>query len=216
MDLSGILPAVVRTRRCSAACALAALGLLGAPAFAQDPPPGAFDLRLLQPSTSPRSLIVTDLPTISGHLTFTAGVFAGFANGTLFAAHPPGLAPVNVADAVRAEAQLSLGLFEFFELGLALPVVQQSVPDDFQGGRALRSDVAVRRLAPGDLRVTVKVPIVRGATGVALRLAASLPTGDERRFAGSPSWTLSPAVIVGRAAGRWTFAAQLGFTLQER
>jgi outer membrane protein OmpA-like peptidoglycan-associated protein len=195
---------------------VAALGLLGAPASAQDPPPGAFDLRLLQPSASPRSLIVTELPTIAGHLTFTGSVFAGFAGGTLFSAHPVGVAPVTVADAARAEAQLSLGLFEFFELGLAMPAVQQSVPDDAQGGRVLRSDVAVRRLAPGDLRATVKVPIVRGATGVALRLAASLPTGDARRFAGSPSWTLTPAIIVGRAAGRWTFAGQLGFAFQER
>ena len=47
-------------------------------------------------------------------------------------------------------------------------------------------------------------------------MALSRPTGDDRRFAGSPSWTLTPAVVVGRTAGRWTFAGQLGMTFRER
>ncbi len=216
MDLSGILPIVVRSSRRAGPFLLAALLLFGLPASAQDPLPGAFDLRLLQTSPSPRSLIVTDLPTISGHLTFTGSLFVGFAGGTLFEAHPSGVAPVRVTDAVRAEAQLSLGLFEFFELGLAMPVVHQSAPEVVQAGRALRSDAAQRSLSPGDLRVTVKVPLLRGATGLALRMILSLPTGDDRRFAGSSSWTLTPTVIVGRVTGRWTFAGQLGMTLRER
>ena len=195
---------------------LAALGLAGAPASAQDPRPGAFDLRLLQPSASPRSLIVTDLPTVAGHLTVTASLYASFAAGTLFEAHPVGVAPVRVTDAVRAEAMVSLGLFEAFELGLAMPVVQQSSPDVFAGGRALRSDVAERSLSQGDLRAMVKVPLLRGATGLAVRVMVSLPTGDDRRFAGSPSWSLTPTVIAGRTAGRWTLAGQLGFTMRER
>ena len=216
MDLSGILPIVLRLSRCSAAFVLVASGLLGAPAYGQDPFPGAFDLRLLQPSPSPRSLIVTDLPTVAGHLSFTGSLFVGFAGGTLFEAHPSGLAPVRVTDAFRAEAQLSLGFFEFFELGLAMPLVQQSAPDVFQGGRALRSDLAVRSLSPGDLRVMAKVPLLRGATGLAVRVMVSLPTGDDRRFAGSASWTLTPTVIAAHTAGRWTLAGQLGVTLRER
>jgi hypothetical protein len=216
VDLSGILPIVLRLSRCSAAFVLVASGLLGAPAYGQDPFPGAFDLRLLQPSPSPRSLIVTDLPTVAGHLSFTGSLFVGFAGGTLFEAHPSGLAPVRVTDAFRAEAQLSLGFFEFFELGLAMPLVQQSAPDVFQGGRALRSDLAVRSLSPGDLRVMAKVPLLRGATGLAVRVMVSLPTGDDRRFAGSASWTLTPTVIAAHTAGRWTLAGQLGVTLRER
>ncbi|MDO9022673.1 MAG: OmpA family protein [Deltaproteobacteria bacterium] len=216
MDLSGIVRFVVRWRWRSAAWAIAAVGLASAPARAQSPLPGAFELRMLQTSTSPRSLIVTDLPTITGHLTFSASLFASFAGGTLFEALPPGVAAVRVTDALRAEAQLSLGLFERFELGLAMPVVLQSAPEALDGGRVLRPDNPRRDLSPGDLRVTAKVPLLRGATGLALRVAVSLPTGDDRRFAGSPSWTLTPAVVVGRTAGRWTFAGQLGMTLRER
>jgi outer membrane protein OmpA-like peptidoglycan-associated protein len=123
---------------------------------------------------------------------------------------------VRVTDALRAEAQLSLGLFEAFELGLALPMVEQSSPDVFGDGRGLQSDVVRRALSVGDLRVSVKVPLLRGATGLAVRLLVSLPTGDDRRFAGSSSWTMTPTVIVGRVVGRWSFAGQLGLTFRER
>ena len=98
---------MVRSLLCSAAAALAALALFGASARAQDPPPGAFDLRLLQLSTSPRSLIVTELPTIAGHLTFTGSVFASYAGGTLFEAHPLGLAPVRVSEAVPGKVRVN-------------------------------------------------------------------------------------------------------------
>ncbi len=200
----------------SAAWTLAAVTSLGTPASAQDPRPGAFDPRLLVTSPSPRSLIVTDLPSIAGHLTFTGSLFASYAAGTLFEAHPDGVAPVRVRDALRAEAQLSLGLFEFFELGLAMPVVLQTSPEVFNNGRALRSGVEHRDFSQGDLRAMVKVPILRGATGLAVRVVTSFPTGDDRRFAGSSSWTLTPTVILGRTAGRWTFAGQLGMTFRER
>ena len=200
----------------SASAAFAACLTFAAAARAQNPYPGAFDPRLLVTSPSAQSLIVTDLPAVSGHLTFTGSIFAGFAAGTLFTANPPGLAPVRVSDAFRSEAQVSLGLFEFIELGLAMPLVDQVTPQVFNNGRALRSDVYERALSPGDLRVMAKVPVLRGTTALAVRLGASFPTGDTERFAGSASWTLSPAVIVGRRFGRWNVAGQLGMTLRER
>jgi outer membrane protein OmpA-like peptidoglycan-associated protein len=68
----------------------------------------------------------------------------------------------------------------------------------------------------GDLRAQVKVPLLRGATGLALRLVLSFPTGGSDRFAGGAGMTVTPSVLLARTFGRVTLASQAGFRLRGR
>lgn len=210
------------TVRCLAtalrACVGLALGLVVAPrpAGAQrlSPDPAGFDVQLFQPSPSPQSLLSLDLPAVSGHLAFTGGFSATYV-GTALDLHD-GRERLAVRDALQLEALAALGLFEVIELGVAMPVVNQTAPEDTDASQSLApSRLAVSGVTAGDLRGYVKVPFLRGRTRMAARVMASFPTGGAQHFAGSTGWSFAPALAVSRAFGSLTLAANVGFRLSE-
>ena len=207
-----------RLPSCAFAVALAASVTAASTARAQtvSDRPQAFNLQLFEPSTSSRALLSLDLPTVAPHLTVTAGLWASYASRSLAAG-----ANDLVTDTVQGEAHVNLGLFQLFEVGLAMPAVSQRVTP-FAGTCAPPGVVTcptlgspARATGPGDLRVNVKVPLVRGATGVALRLAVGFPTGDDAHYNGAAYWTFNPAVLVAHTRGAFTVAGSLGLRLNE-
>ncbi len=163
--------------------------------------PRSFDLQLFQPSPSPGSLLTLDLPAVLPHLSFTASLWGNWATPVL-GYTLAGQRQDVVTHAVQAEAQVALGLFQYLELGLAMPLVSQSV-------------LGARETGPGDLRAYAKVPLLRGRTALSLRVAVAFPTGDQRMYAGSGYWTFAPAVAFSHTAGRLVLGANLGVRLTE-
>ncbi len=180
------------------------------------PRPAAFNLQLFEPSPSPRSLLTLDLPSVAPHLAVSAGLWGSYATPMLRADGGE-----VVSDAVQGEAQVSLGLFQLFEVGLAMPLVHQRVAPF--AGTCTRPGVTTcptlggprPMTAPGDLRAYVKVPLVRGATGLAVRLGVSFPTGDDGAYAGAAYWAFAPSLLVSRAFGGLTLAANVGARFNE-
>lgn len=198
--------------------AAALVVVAAAPAGAQtiSDRPAAFNLQLFEPASSSRSMLTVDLPAVAPHLAVSASLWANYATSVL---------RVDDLDLVRgatqAEAHVSLGLFQLFEVGFAMPLVHQRVTS-FSGQCGARGVVTCPTLgqartetSAGDLRAYLKVPVLRGAWPVAVRLGVGFPTGDDAAYAGAAYWTLSPSVLASHAFGALTVAANLGARLNE-
>lgn len=190
--------------------------------FFYNPPSNrwAFDLQLFEPSTSPRSVLSTDLGTISSHLSFNVGLWTNFAYRPFVVGTPTAMG--NVLDPVvghlwQTELHGSLGLFEWLELGLAMPVVQNSWADFDENDPTSRPGALQGGFSPGDLRAYLKVPILRGSWPLAVRLGMSAPLGRlVGHYAGSSGLTLTPTVMLSHAFGPVTLAFNLSYRLRAR
>jgi outer membrane protein OmpA-like peptidoglycan-associated protein len=69
---------------------------------------------------------------------------------------------------------------------------------------------------PGDLRAYLKVPIIRGAWPLAIRLGATFPTGGHDAFSGALGWTLTPELIASHSFGPLDAAINVGYRFRER
>ena len=176
-----------------------------AEAHAQDQ--GA-ESQLFLPTTSPGTTFTIDRPELPRHLTFVVGLGVNGANGIFRRNDETDIVPWRV----DGELLFGLGLFEWVELGLALPlVVAESTTDPFQD--TLNTDTVVR---PGDIRLSAKVPLIRGETALSARLVFSIPTGDEGRFLGQGYWTFTPGVVFAWRTGIFRLGAELAYRLRQR
>jgi outer membrane protein OmpA-like peptidoglycan-associated protein len=167
----------------------------------------AFNLQLFEPPTSPGSLLTFETPAILPHLSLTASAWGSWATPVLAITRGGDAVPL-VSNAVQGEAQVALGLFQRLELGFALPLVSQEVRGDDGGA-------APRFTSLGDMRASLKIPLLRGRTSLAARVLVSFPTGDDRSYAGAPYWTLAPALLAAHTRGPLTLAGALGLRLSE-
>ncbi len=146
-----------------------------------------FDTNLFEPSASGRAIFSVDRAQVPAHLTFTGGLWINYANQPFVArvteAGVRRTVPIVEHDA-RAELQASIGLFQFLELSLAMPVAlttHSSANAWGQGGLLALGGSAspmASSLRAGDLRTAVKIPLLRGQWELAVRVAFSIPTGS--------------------------------------
>ena len=102
---------------------------------------------------------------------------------------------------------LAFGLFDRFELGVALPatLAQRSEQDDVDTGAAL-----------SDLRILPKLMLFEaGPLSFGIRVPFELPTGDRERFSGHPGLRVVPGLIVSVDAGRFGAALNAGYRWRE-
>ncbi|MFW6050092.1 MAG: OmpA family protein [Myxococcota bacterium] len=185
----------------------AVVGLVAAPsARAQS---SQLDPQLFSPTPGLGSTFTIDRPEVPRHKTFSVGLGASFATGLLVRADD-GRAIVPW----RGQAELlgALGLFEWLELGAAVPVTLASVADDpFAAEPRTRTVVGA-----GDVRLAAKVPILRGDFRLAGRAVVSLPSGDGDELLGSGYWTLTPGMVASYRRSIVNLAAELGYRLRRR
>jgi outer membrane protein OmpA-like peptidoglycan-associated protein len=153
----------------------------------------AFDTNLFEPTASARAIFSIERAQIPSHLTFTAGLWASYANSPFVARIRNGTnvrtVPI-VSNDLRAELHASLGLFQFIELTVAMPVAlttharaiadgQGGLVADFRADGGANSTTALATsIRAGDLRAAVKIPILRGAWELGGRVAFTIPTGS--------------------------------------
>ncbi len=181
-------------------CALPVCLLLAATAQGQTS--GGFDAQMFRPLGAPQDVVRVSQSRTLSHLSLSGGLVVDFM-----------LDPVALALGVAQRKAFSLvgsrltlhgvaavGLFDWVELGVAVPFVA------FQGGdnrEVIGTEGPVAASALGDVRFTTKVAVPKlrrpsdgDGFGAALTFGLTAPTGDVDAYAGDGAPTFAPGMTV--------------------
>jgi outer membrane protein OmpA-like peptidoglycan-associated protein len=186
--------------------------MVGSPSLAEGQPPvRAFDVQLFLPPAGLGSTFLIDRPSVPRHLSVVLGFSAVYAAEPFTRFSPAGREAI-IPHHLQTEALVALGLFEYLEFGAALPVSVAQVAED-----PLARDLTYATAAGlGDLRLSLKMPLLRGHFSLAGRLVVGLPTGDAGQFLGLGYWTTLPEIIGAWNLGPVTLAMELGYRFRQR
>lgn len=201
---------------------LAAVGLallLAGPGVAHAQTDRQIDVQLFLPTANVGTAFTLDRPTVNHHLTATFGLALSYAHQPFVRTHTDGSPSDDVVRGLmQADVLASLGLFEYLELGLALPVdVAFAETDTTRLLTGPGSSFQYNTVAGlSDMRLSAKIPILRGDVSLAARLVVGLPMGDTPEFLGNRFWTLYPELVFGWNPGPVQIGASLGYRLRQR
>lgn len=167
------------------------------------------DLQLFMPPAGPGATFTIDRPEVPRHLSVVVGLAASHSDGLLVR---EGDGQVVVDWRTQVELLAALGLFEWMELGVAVPLNIVSVADDAFATTTTTST----EIGAGDLRLSLKVPFLRGDVAAAARLVVTLPTGDGAALAGTDYWTFAPSAVGAYRLGALELSGELGYRLRRR
>ncbi len=193
-----------------------ALGLLivvscvASPLAAQTP---GLDPQIFVPTAAEGTTFQIARPEVLRHRTFVVGIGASMSYRLLDRQVPMVGEQSIVVYRMQPELYFALGLFEWIELGVVAPlVVQRSASDPFAA--TLDYDTT---FGAGDIRLSMKVPILRGDFSLAAQLVVSLPAGRRERFEGAGYWSLSPQVVAAyHVSDAVTVTAELTYRTRKR
>jgi len=177
-----------------------ALGLVtSGQASAQD---ARFDVQAFRPLGAPQDLVTVGQSRPLSHLSISGGAFLNFSLDplVLVAAGTHSKALSVVGNRLQLDVMASVGLFDWVELGLDMPLVLAQGGDNLE---AIGTEGFVQSFTPGDLRLTAKVavPGLRRAPegsgfGAALTFGLGLPTGIQEAFASDGETTWTPGLML--------------------
>jgi len=157
-------------------------------------------------------LLDVDTATVPGHLSWSAGLWFGFAHDPLVV-YDRNMATVESLVEQRFTTGLvgSLALWDRIELGIALDLV---------GHQAGAEDLSMRALTSaglGDLRVVTKVALLdKAGVHVAVIPTITIPMGDARGYLRERGVTFAPELAISSERGRFRVAANAGYRFRER
>ena len=195
--------------RSLARSSMAVLLLFSLPAYAAD----GFDGQRYVPAAGAAGGFWVERPLVLRHLGFGAGLFLHFADDAVVVREEPSNLVVAepLQKALTADLLLSLGLFDFLELALVLPVdLVYSGDTVTSGGQTYAASAGL-----GDIRIVPKVlfwengrPQFHYAIGMAVPI--SLPSGDALALRGEGTPTVEPKLTLGFGGQRWDLVGNLG------
>jgi outer membrane protein OmpA-like peptidoglycan-associated protein len=150
-------------------------------------------------------------PLIQPHLGWSLGMFLHYADDPVVLDSDTGVVARPLERALTLDLIASLGLFEFAELAVHLPVhVVYTGDTTLVGGNVLAASEGI-----GDLRITPKMRLLRSRSfGLSLALPISLPTGDDVALRGAGDVTVEPKLLMSWwPGGRLAFGANVGYRL---
>lgn len=192
---------------------LVVLGPRAALAQEQNGVPEAVDLQLFHPAVGAGGWISIEQPTVPSHLAFTVGLAASWATGVL-QVDKEGETHDLVPWAIGGDLTIALGLFQFLQIGIDLPLQSAEVlrlGDLVEG----RFDATTLETAVGDPRFLVEVPLLRGRFRLAALLDLGLPLGASSRWIGSPRYVLTPTVLAAGDAGPVVVSGSVGWSFRQ-
>jgi outer membrane protein OmpA-like peptidoglycan-associated protein len=202
---------------CTAAIA-SLLAVLGVPGVVLAAP----DAQSFEPPAGETTGFATPEPEALPHGVFSLGLSSSYARRPLvrevdcpFGSGDPscvladGETPV-VRDLIQLEAMLAAGLFDVLEAGLVLPFAWQMQADDLARPTELGGKAGL-----SDLRLGLKLPLVRGSFALALALNGSLPTGDADHGRGAEGVVVMPQAIARVTSGSLSLALALGYHVRK-
>jgi outer membrane protein OmpA-like peptidoglycan-associated protein len=177
------------------------------------------DVQLFQPTANVGTGFVLDRPGVSHHLTATFGLGFSYAHQPFVRTHTDGMPADDVVRGLmQADVLASLGLFEYLELGVALPVdvafAETRVDTLLNGAGSTFQYGTIAGLS--DMRLSAKMPIIRGDASLAARLVVGVPLGDTPDFLGNRFWTLYPELVFAWDPGPVSIGASLGYRMRQR
>ncbi|MBA2665390.1 MAG: transporter [Bradymonadaceae bacterium] len=149
---------------------------------------------------------------VHDHLQISAGLYLGYAHRSLMLRSRYRNDRVElIRHHLSADLVAAIGLFDRFELGLAMPLTLYQEA----GASSTLPTVRLMSAAAGDLRLYPRVNLLSASEGVGLALLAitTLPTGDELSFQGNGGATFEPRLL---AEYRFEEAGRLGANLGYR
>jgi len=179
-------------------------------------------MQLFLPPAAGGSTFTIDRTSVPRHLNAVFGLGVSYANQpfTRFASVDDAGTVLLEEQAVinhlaQIEAYAALGLFEFIELGLAFPLGIIDAADG-QADSATAFTTYGTHVNLADLRLSAKVPLLRGDFSLAARLVTQLPTGDYENYLGMEYWVATPSVVMAWDAGPLTLSSEIGYRLRQR
>jgi len=180
-------------------------------------------MQLFLPPAAGGTTFTIARPTVPRHLNAVFGIGASYANQpfTRYESSESGTVLLEEQAVIRhllqVEAYAALGLFEFVELGVVVPVGLVDAADgaaDDPG--ALTYPGYSTHFGMADLRLSAKVPLVRGDFALAARFVTHLPTGEWNHYLGMEYWVATPSLAMAWDPGPLTVAAELGYRFRQR
>jgi outer membrane protein OmpA-like peptidoglycan-associated protein len=177
------------------------LGLAAGSSSAQD---ARFDVQAFRPLGAPQDLVVVGQSRPLSHLSISGGAFLNFSLDPLVlvaaGAQSKSKALSIVGSRLQLDIMASVGLLDWVELGVDMPLVLAQGSDNLE---AIGTEGFIQSFVPGDLRLTAKVAIpgLRRAPedaglGAALTFGLGLPTGVQEAFASDGETTYTPGLVM--------------------
>jgi outer membrane protein OmpA-like peptidoglycan-associated protein len=171
-----------------------------------------------QPAAGAAGGFVLERPVVPAHLGYGLGLFLHFADdAVLVRDRQTGETVAKPLDtAVSLDLLASLGLFDFAELGVHLPLRLVYRGDVVGvGGAPLAAAAGV-----GDVRLVPKLQLHHSGgerAGFILGVAApvTLPTGQENALRGAGVVTVEPRLLALTYGERWFLAGSVGFRVRD-
>jgi len=178
-----------------------------APAARAQPRP-TVETNLFQLTPTAGTGFTVDRPEVPRHLTYSVGLGLNGASGIFVRTDDEAVVPWRF----DAEAIAALGLFEWFEIGVAVPlVIGSSTEDPFAAD--VVNETYVRA---GDVRLSAKVPLLRGDFALTAKGLFTVPSGDGDRFLGQGYWTFMPSLVTAYRTGIFSIGADLGWRFRQK
>lgn len=192
------------------ALVLALVLVVAAPLSAQNIDPRGYDNAL-----SPHALVGHHTSSLLRHLAIFTGVSFDYMNDPLvIVADSKTVHRRLVAHRFTIEPFVALGLFNWVEVGLALPLIA------YQSGQREDDPAFVRRSGLGDFRLAFKGALVRheqsGGLGLAWVLDVSFPTGRSDSFMRDRSITATPRLVFDYRIRGFVFGVNIGYRFRRR
>lgn len=183
----------------------------------------ALDLGLFSAPSGPAATFTIPEPMPARHGSFQFGLSGDFATALMdrsldctasspadaACAPPAEAASANVLQQGRGAISAEVALFDALSIGVFVPVAVARVERDWSDAHTHSGMGDVGLAIAGSL-------LARSGTSVGWRLAGTLPTANTQTFAGEPTVTLQPSIVLSQAVGRFTLVGQLGYHLRER
>ena len=202
-----------------------ALMALPAPLAAQSTAPEAqnFPAERMRIASDRNGLIDLESGVVTPHLAWDAGLWLGYARSPLVLTRLSDNRRLGslVANRIGGSLVASLGLFEYVEAGLELPLIlyqnrASDAPNALIPGTSL---AGLSSTNVGDLRVQAKVRLLRQeAHGISLAImpAVGLPSSRGHAYSGTSGVQFVPELLLSRSFGRLHAGANLGANLRRR
>jgi large repetitive protein len=170
-----------------------------------------FDLQSFHPTATAGGLFTLEGTEIGTHLRPRGALQLSYLHDPLIYEGVGGEDIEAISSRLIAELSLSMGAFNRFEVGLALPVIF------YQGGQESLQLPRPSATGIGDLRLVPKVRLRgHGLAGLSLALlaAARFPTANEDALGGSGG-AFEPALVLGYRRAQLSLHASAGYRLQQ-
>ena len=176
-----------------------ALGLATWTASAQE---DRFDVQSFRPLGGPQDLVLVGQSRPLSNLSVSGGAYLNFSLDplVLLTAGTKTKAVSVVGNRLQLDAMASVGLLDWAELGVAMPLVLAQSSDNLE---SIGTEGYLQSFVPGDMRLHAKVAIpgLRRAAkdsglGAAVLFGLSLPTGVQEAFASDGAVTWNPNLVL--------------------